>query len=107
MKTGRLAAYVAVLAGCLMSAPGLQAAEPDEALCRGSYPVMLMTDVECRLYIRQVQALRAQGRTRALAALQRQHDEQLRERAAICLCLEGKPEVAAPQLVVLLDDSGC
>jgi len=86
-----------------MAPPGLQAAGSDEALCRGDYPVMLMTELECRLYASQVKTLRSQGQTRALASLQQQHAEQLRERAAICPCMDPDPEATLPQHVVLLD----
>lgn len=102
MNAARRVANVIVLVGA-MAPPGLQAAGSDEALCRGDYPVMLMTELECRLYARQVETLRSQGQIRALANLQQQHAEQLRERAAICPCMDLDPEVAFPQQVVLLD----
>ena len=102
MKTGFLATGMMFLAG-VMPATGVLAAEPGEALCRGGYPVTLMTDRECRLYIQQVQALRSTGQVQALANLQQQHAEQLKERAAACPCMEPSPKAVAPQHVVMRD----
>ena len=101
-KTERLAAGVMFLAG-LMSTGVVTATEPNQALCRGPYPVMLMTARECRLYVDEVQALRSQGRFQKLAAVQQQHAEQLNERAAACSCAEQSPQAIAPQQVVMLD----
>ena len=101
-KTERLAAGVMFLAG-LMSTGVVTAAEPDQALCRGPYPVMLMTDRECRLYLDEVKTLRSKGQFQKLATLQRQHAEQLNERAAACPCLESVPKATVPQHIVMLD----
>ena len=102
MKTGLLAVGGMFLAG-LTSMTEVRAAEPDEALCRGPYAVMLMTERECRRYVDEVQALRSQGRSQKLAAVQQQHAEQLNERAAACSCAEQSPQAIAPQQVVMLD----
>ena len=102
MKTGLLVVGGMFLAG-LTSMTEVRAAEVDEALCRGPYPVMLMTERECRLYVDEVQALRSQGRFQQLAAVQQQHAEQLKERAAACSCVEQGPQAIAPQQVVMLD----
>jgi hypothetical protein len=102
MKTGLLAVGGMFLAG-LTSMTEVHAAEPDEALCRGPYPVMLMTERECRLYLDEVQALRSRGRLEKLAVVQQQHAEQLNERAAACSCVEKSAQVVAPQQVVMLD----
>jgi hypothetical protein len=102
MKIGLLAVGGMFLAG-LTSVTEARAAEPDEALCRGPYPVMLMTERECRLYVDEVQALRSQGRLQKLAAVQQQHAGQLNERAAACLCVEQSAQAIAPQQVVMLD----
>ena len=102
MKRGLLAAGVMFLAG-LTSVAEAGATEPDEDLCRGSYPVMLVTERECRLYLDEVQALRSQGQLQDLATLRQQHADQLNERAAACLCIEPTPRTVAPQQVVMLD----
>jgi len=91
-----------VFLAALTSTSGLQAASPEEALCRGDYPVMLMTDFECRQHVRQVKLLRAKGQTQALQALQQQHAELLRERAAVCPCMEHAPEATPKQQLVSL-----
>jgi hypothetical protein len=101
MKNGFLVVVMTLLAGLTLTA-AVQAAQPDEALCRGDYPVMLMTKSECRLYVRQVQALLSAGKTQALAILQQQHAEQLKERAPFCPCMEHSLEGAAPQQVAIL-----
>jgi hypothetical protein len=107
MKASLLTAHTIILVGLNMPIADAQASEPDLALCRGAYPVMLMTEQECRLYIRQVQTLQSQGQIQALATLQQQHAEQLSERAAICPCMMGRePQVIAPQQLALLEP-GC
>jgi len=90
----------------LTGAPGLLAAGPDEALCKGSYPVLLMTPQECRQYVRRVKSLDARGQTEALHALQRQHAELLHERAAVCPCMEGQPQ-PGPALQMARAETDC
>jgi hypothetical protein len=102
MKPGRFAVGLMLMAGSL-SATAAQATKGDEALCRGSYPVLLMTEQECISYTRQVLALQSTGQVRALATLQQQHELKLRERAAICPCSDAKPNAAAPQHLVMLE----
>lgn len=101
-KTERLAAGVMFLTGLLSTAEVL-ATEPDKSLCRGPYPIMLMTDGECRLYLDEVKVLRSKGQLRKLAILQQQHTEQLNERAVACPCMESTLKAIAPQHVVMLD----
>lgn len=78
------------LAGLLCAASVASAAETagnsDAQLCRGAYPVMLMTDMECRLYLQQKRLLQAQGNARALVLLKQQHDSLMADRAARCPC---------------------
>ena len=102
MKAGFLAVGLMLLES---SSPGVaaQATGGDEALCRGSYPVLLMTEQECSSYTRQVMALQSTGQISALASLHQQHALQLVERAAICPCMDPKPNAAAPQYLVMLD----
>lgn len=104
MKTGLLVANAIILASGLPMT-NAQASPSDEALCRGSYPVMLMTAQECGTYARQVHTLQSQGQIDALQELQRRHAKQLVERAAVCPCMMGqKPEVPqAPQRLVMLE----
>jgi len=102
MKTERLAAGVMFLTGLLSTAEVL-ATDSDKSLCRGPYPIMLMTDKECRLYLDEVKALRSKGQLKKLAILQQQHAEQLNERAVACPCMETTPKVIEPQHVVMLD----
>ena len=101
-KTGRLVAAVMFLTGLLSTAEVL-ATDSDKSLCRGPYPIMLMTDRECRLYLDEVKALRSKGQLKKLAILQQQHAEQLNERAVACPCMETTPKVIDPQHVVMLD----
>lgn len=103
MKTRLLVANAIILVGVLpmMNA---QASSSDEALCRGAYPVMLMTVQECGTYTQQVHTLQSLGQIHALEILQRQHGEQMAERAAICPCMMGqKPQAPAPQQLVMLE----
>ena len=102
MKAGFLAVGLMLLES---SSPGVaaQATGGDEALCRGSYPVLLMTEQECSAYTRQVMALQSTGQISALASLHQQHALQLVERAAICPCMDPKPKAAVPQHLVMLD----
>jgi hypothetical protein len=101
MKSEYLVAGVMFLTSVL---PVVSAhAGEDDALCRGAYPVLLMTVQECRSYIRQVKELRSTGQVIALANLQQRHAEQLDERAAICPCVKPKPKALPPQHVVMLD----
>jgi hypothetical protein len=102
MKSGCFAAGMMFLAS-VISTVTAHAAESEEALCRGTYPVLLMTEQECRSYILQVKALQSAGQEHALATLQQHHTEQLGERAAICPCIKPKPQAAAPQHIVMLD----
>ena len=95
-----------VFFAALTSAPGLLAAGPDEALCRGGYPVLLMTPLECRQHVRRVKSLEARGQTEALQALQRQHAQLLHERAAVCPCMEGQPQ-SGPALQVARAETDC
>ena len=101
----RLMAGLVFLAA-LTSAPGLLAAGPDEALCRGDYPVLLMTPQECRQHVRRVKSLQARGQTEALRALQRQHAELLQERAAVCPCMEDQPQ-PDPTLQIARAETDC
>ena len=102
MKPGFLAAGLMILSNSLPVAAA-QAAGGDEALCRGSYPVLLMTEQECRAYTRQVMALKSAGQLSALATLQQQHALQLDARAATCPCMDSKSKAAAPQHLVMLE----
>lgn len=103
MKAGLLVANAIILVG-ILPLGNAQASQSDEALCKGSYPVMLMTAQECGAYTRQVHTLQSQGQFQALEALQRLHADQLAERAAICPCMMGqKPQAPAPQLLVMLE----
>ncbi len=93
-----------VLGMGMMLAAGMAAAGPagtrDVSLCRGAYQVMLMTEMECHLYARQVRLLQAQGKTETLAELKRQHDKLLEERATACPCANQEQE----QRVVVAGD---
>lgn len=102
MKPGSSAAGLLFLINALPMANAL-AAMPDEAACRGNYPVLLMTEQECRAYVRQVKVLEQSGQRNALTALKLQHAEQLSARAAVCPCIEPKTQFLAPQRVVMLD----
>lgn len=95
-----------VFLAALMSAPGLLAAGPDEALCKGGYPVLLMTPQECRQHVRRVKSLQARGQTEALRALQQQHTELLHERAAVCPCIEDQLQ-SGPALQMARADTDC
>jgi len=102
MKPGFLAAGLMILSSSLSVATA-QAAGGDEALCRGNYPVLLMTEQECGAYTRQVMALRSAGQLGALETLQQQHALQLDARAATCPCMDSKSKAAAPQHLVMLE----
>jgi len=102
MKPAFFAAALTLLASSLPAAAA-QATGGDEALCRGSYPVLLMTEQECRAYTRQVMALKSAGKVSALATLQQQHALQMDERAAICPCMDSKPKAAVPKHLVMLE----
>jgi len=97
---------VVALLAAMTAASGAHAAGANEALCRGEYAIMLMTDAECRQYVRQVEALRAEGETRPLQRVMQEHAELLRERAAACPCIGGQPTEAPRQQVALIDP-GC
>ena len=60
------------------------AAGAEEALCRGTYPVLLMTEQECRSYIRQVKALQSTGQVHRVGKLAAASRRAIGERAAIC-----------------------
>jgi hypothetical protein len=92
-----------IFLAALMNSSGLLAASPDEALCRGAYPVLLMTPQECRHYLHQVKSLRSRGQIGALDALQRQHAELLQERAAACPCIENQTYTLPAQQVALIE----
>lgn len=98
-------AYVWI-AGMMCIAGLASAAEPagapDAPVCRGSYPVLLMTEMECRLYSHQVQLLQARGNHEALAALKVQHDKLLGERAAACPC--ARQHSVSDQSIVVAGD---
>lgn len=95
-----------VFLAALTSAPGLLAAGADEALCRGDYPVLLMTPQECRQHVRQVKSLQARGQIEALHTLQRRHAELLHERAAVCPCMEGQLQ-SGPALQIARAETDC
>jgi hypothetical protein len=102
MKPGFIAAGLMLVSSSLPVAAA-QAAGGDEALCRGSYPVLLMTAKECSAYTRQVMALQSTGHLSALATLQQQHALKLEARAATCPCMDSKPKATAPQHLVMLE----
>jgi photosystem II stability/assembly factor-like uncharacterized protein len=102
MKLGLYVAALMLLASSL-PATAAQATGGDEALCRGSYPVLLMTEQECRSYARQVMTLQSAGQLSALATLQQQHALQLDKRAASCPCVDSKPKAGAPRHLVMLE----
>ncbi|MFZ0106795.1 MAG: hypothetical protein WAK92_08030 [Thiobacillus sp.] len=95
-----------VFLAALTSASGLLAAGPDETLCRGGYPVLLMTPQECRQHVRRVKSLQARGQTEALHTLQRQHAQLLQERATVCPCMEGQPQ-PGPTLLIARAETDC
>jgi hypothetical protein len=79
-----------------------EAAEPE--LCRGGYPVLLMTDLECTVYLQRVHAVRAAGQRELLLRLQHQHAELLRERAAACPCALPVETPPAVQVALVAPD---
>lgn len=97
---------VLIFLAAMTGSPVLQAADPDAAMCRGDYPVLLMTEQECRQHIRSVESLRTSGQFKALESLRRQHAELLRERAAACLCIDNAPD-ALPTQHVALSETDC
>lgn len=103
MRTASFMSGMCLLAG-VTCAPVGHATGPDIALCRGDYPVLLLTDQECRSYSAQVRSLRARGEGVRLAQLRQQHAAQLKERAAICPCATQRTEPAPQHLVMLTPD---
>ena len=61
----------------------------ERALCQGPYPVLLMTDLECRLYIQRLGAAEQAGNLLARSSVAGEHDALLRERAEACPCVPG------------------
>lgn len=102
MKPGYFVAGSLLLI-CSLPATAAQALDKDETLCRGNYPVLLMTEKECQTYAGQIRSLQSAGQSSALTALQRQHAEQLNDRAAVCPCMENKIRVAPPPHLVMLE----
>lgn len=92
--------WIAVLLGM---AGGACAAEPvtgqERALCQGNYPVLLMTELECRGYVERRRLLQGQNDTGARIALELQHDRLLSERAAACACAHLRTVSEAPVVV--------
>jgi len=100
MKAGVWVAVMLCTAGLATAAE--PAASPEGLLCRGAYPVLLMTEMECRLYAQQVRLLQTQGNTKALAVLKQQHDRLMAERATTCPCATQRTD-DAPAIVVAGD----
>lgn len=84
LPDGRRVAALALLAAC-----HAQAAEVDESMCRGAYPVLLMTPAECRMHVARVRALEARGDKDGLTETLRQQVLLLDERALACGCAHG------------------
>lgn len=80
--------------GMAIMSGGAHAAALDEALCRGEYPVMLMTEAECRAHVRHVETLQARGDGRTLLKVQQEHARLLNERAEACRCVFPQTEGA-------------
>lgn len=90
MKTGFLAAGLVFLAATLPMA-GAQAAG-GTAICQGDYPMLLMTQKECRSYLRALRAAKARADQLAVLDLQEWHAQLLIERSQACPCWS-KPAV--------------
>jgi hypothetical protein len=88
-------AFPVLVEGCRVAALALlaacraQAAEVDESMCRGAYPVLLMTSAECRMHLARVRVLEALGDRDGLAETRRQQALLLDERALVCGCAQG------------------
>lgn len=78
----------------LLAAFPVQAADVDSAMCRGAYPVPLMTPGECETHVAHLRALEARGDKAALAEALRQHALLLDERALACGCALTEAEPA-------------
>jgi hypothetical protein len=81
---------------------GTQVSASDRELCQGGYPVMLMTDTECRIYLATRTALQKSGDTVAAQLLDAHIRDQLAERAEACPCA-----MANPSRLVLSQNDGC
>lgn len=97
MKAGIWMAGMLCVADMAVAAP--PADSPDSVLCRGTTPVMLMTEMECRVYAERFHRLQAQGDVRALEMLRQEHDGLMAERAATCPCASQPPGDAKPTVV--------
>lgn len=78
--------HVVVFKLAVLASTAAQAGALEDALCRGPYPTMLMTEAECQAHVRHVQELQSRGETQALLALQQRHMRLLEERAEACRC---------------------
>jgi hypothetical protein len=81
------------------SAQGLAA---DRELCQAGYPVMLMTENECKAYLVIRTRLQGSGDVAALQLLDSRMQDQLMERAAACPCA-----ALGPVKVALSQNDGC
>ncbi|MFP5381676.1 MAG: hypothetical protein ACLGG4_05375 [Gammaproteobacteria bacterium] len=77
----------------LLAAFPVQATDVDSGMCRGAYPVPLMTPGECETHVAHLRALEARGDKVALAEALRQHALLLDARALACGCalMEAEP----------------
>ena len=75
--------------GCAALTTGTSALAQDTDVCRGGYPMLLMTPAECQAYLKQVGEVRARSDRMAELDLREWHTSLLIERAEACPCRKG------------------
>lgn len=86
----------ALLGGTALLVGGHAHADDDLEACRAGYKVLLMTQGECRGFLRELRAAQARADVAAVLDLQEWHTELLIERSQACPC---RPEHAAMRRV--------
>lgn len=86
MKTNSIAIKHGLLGCVAMFAMGNVAASDDLDTCRAGYKTLLMTQGECRMYLKQLRTAQAKSDHMAVLDLQEWHTQLLIERSQACPC---------------------
>jgi hypothetical protein len=94
--------YFAQITALLMLAVAGQAMASDRELCQAGFPVMLMTETECQIYLDKRKSLQQTGDLASLRQLDAQLRDQLIDRSVACPCA-----AEAPVKIALSQNDGC
>lgn len=94
--------HFAQMAALLLLAAAGQAMASDRELCQAGFPVMLMTETECQIYLDKRKSLQKMGDLAGLRQLDAHLRDELIDRSVACPCAAD-----APVKIALSQNDGC